>query len=155
MARIPILGYITHAQHAWPHCREELFCQDYNTIDWNAARTQCSKEDLYYPQGPAQRLLWWTLYKCENVLLSPVGSWLRKRGLEETMKLMKYEDESTNYIDIGPVNKVINMLACWIHDPEGQEFRRCSISPSLLHIVSDTVPLQQSTSGHLQLICWM
>lgn len=104
--------------------REELFCQDYNTIDWNASRTQCAKEDLYYPQGPLQRLLWWSLYKCENVLLSPVGSWLRDRGLAETMKLIKYEDESTNYIDIGPVNKVINMLCCWLHEPEGQEFKR-------------------------------
>lgn len=109
-------------------CREELFCQDYNTIDWNASRTQCAKEDLYYPQGPLQQLLWWSLYKCENVLLSPVGSWLRDRGLAETMKLMKYEDESTNYIDIGPVNKVINMLCCWLHDPEGAEFRRCVAS---------------------------
>lgn len=109
-------------------CREELFCQDYNTIDWNASRTQCAKEDLYYPQGPLQKLLWWSLYKCENVLLSPVGSWLRDGGLAETMKLMKYEDESTNYIDIGPVNKAINMLCCWLHDPEGVEFRRCVAS---------------------------
>lgn len=58
------------------------------------------------------------------MLLSPVGSWLRDMGLAETMKLMKYEDESTNYIDIGPVNKVINMLCCWLDDPEGEPFRR-------------------------------
>ena len=29
--------------------RGELYVQDYNTIDWNAARNQCAKEDLYYP----------------------------------------------------------------------------------------------------------
>ena len=29
--------------------RGELYTQDYSTIDWNAARNQCAKEDLYYP----------------------------------------------------------------------------------------------------------
>ena len=29
--------------------RGELYSQDYSSIDWNAARNQCAKEDLYYP----------------------------------------------------------------------------------------------------------
>ena len=29
--------------------RGELYTQSYETIDWNAARNQCAKEDLYYP----------------------------------------------------------------------------------------------------------
>ena len=29
--------------------REELYTKDYSRIDWNAARNQCAKEDLYYP----------------------------------------------------------------------------------------------------------
>lgn len=29
--------------------REELYTKDYSKIDWNAARNQCAKEDLYYP----------------------------------------------------------------------------------------------------------
>ena len=29
--------------------REELYTKDYANIDWNAARNQCAKEDLYYP----------------------------------------------------------------------------------------------------------
>ena len=29
--------------------RKELYCQDYSSIDWNVARNQCAKEDLYYP----------------------------------------------------------------------------------------------------------
>ncbi len=29
--------------------REELYVADYQTIDWNAARNECAKEDLYYP----------------------------------------------------------------------------------------------------------
>ena len=29
--------------------REELYTKEYSKIDWNAARNQCAKEDLYYP----------------------------------------------------------------------------------------------------------
>ena len=29
-----------------------------------------------------------------------------------------------SYVDIGPVNKVINMLCCWFEDPDGEAFKR-------------------------------
>ena len=29
--------------------RGELYTQSYSSIDWNAARNRCAKEDLYYP----------------------------------------------------------------------------------------------------------
>lgn len=39
--------------------RGELYTQSYGSIDWNAARNQCAKEDLYYPHpkvsSPCQR----------------------------------------------------------------------------------------------------
>ena len=38
--------------------------------------------------------------------------------------LRALQDENTRYIDIGPVNKVINMLACWFDDPDSDAFRR-------------------------------
>lgn len=57
------------------------------------------------------------------------GSWLRKRAMAECMKLIRYEDENTRYIDIGPVNKVLNLLACWLEDPQGEPFQRCAPAP--------------------------
>lgn len=38
--------------------------------------------------------------------------------------LTRLQDVNTRYVDIGPVNKVINMLACWMEDPNGEAFRR-------------------------------
>ncbi len=35
------------------------------------------------------------------------------------------QDEDTRYVCIGPVNKTINMLACWFEDPDGDAFKRC------------------------------
>ena len=34
--------------------RGELFCEPYERIDWNAARSACAKEDLYYPHPALQ-----------------------------------------------------------------------------------------------------
>jgi hypothetical protein len=68
-----------------------------------------------------QDVLWWVLYKAEAVLL---GSRLRKAALAEVMKHVHYEDENTRYVDIGPVNKVINMLCCWFEDPDSMAFKK-------------------------------
>ena len=34
------------------------------------------------------------------------------------------QDENTRYVCIGPVNKVINMLCCWLEDPNSEAFKR-------------------------------
>ena len=34
------------------------------------------------------------------------------------------QDENTRYIDIGPVNKAMNLLCCWFEDPDSEAFRR-------------------------------
>ncbi|KAI7985830.1 Cycloartenol synthase 2 [Camellia lanceoleosa] len=33
------------------------------------------------------------------------------------MEHIHYEDENTQYICLGPVNKVLNMICCWVDDP--------------------------------------
>ena len=53
-----------------------------------------------------------------------MGSWLRKKALAETMVHIHYEDENTRYVDIGPVNKVLNMMCCWFENPESEAFKR-------------------------------
>lgn len=45
---------ITHT-HTHKHViREELYPMPYGSIDWNAARSQIAKEDLYYPHPMIQ-----------------------------------------------------------------------------------------------------
>eukprot|EP00879_Flechtneria_rotunda_P030486 GHRR01033124.1.p1 GENE.GHRR01033124.1~~GHRR01033124.1.p1 ORF type:complete len:108 (+),score=17.20 GHRR01033124.1:245-568(+) len=62
------------------HHRQELYPMPYSSINWDAARNQIAKEDLYYPHPIIQDILWWTLYKAEALLL---GSSLRKAALNE------------------------------------------------------------------------
>ncbi|XP_021317290.1 cycloartenol synthase [Sorghum bicolor] len=104
--------------------RNELFEDPYDTIDWNKSRNQCAKEDLYYPHPFLQDVLWATLHKfVEPVMMHWPGIKFREIALCTVMRHIHYEDESTQYINLGPVNKVMNMLACWIEDPNSEAFK--------------------------------
>ncbi|XP_070030137.1 cycloartenol synthase-like isoform X2 [Nicotiana sylvestris] len=104
--------------------RRELYTCPYHHIDWDLARNQCAKEDLYYPHPLVQDILWEGLHKfAEPLLMQWPLSKLRKRALNIVMEHIHFEDENTNYICIGPVNKVLNMLCCWVEDPESKAIK--------------------------------
>ncbi|XP_048536281.1 cycloartenol synthase-like isoform X1 [Triticum urartu] len=104
--------------------RKELYKVPYDEIDWDKARSQCAKEDLYCPHPLGQDILWSTLHKfVEPVLSHWPGSKLREKALKNAMQHIHYEDENTQYICSGAVGKVLNMLCCWIEDPNSQEFK--------------------------------
>ncbi|THG12342.1 hypothetical protein TEA_001529 [Camellia sinensis var. sinensis] len=82
------------------------------------------EEDLYYPHPLVQDLLWESLQKVvEPILMRWPGKKLREKAIRMVMEHMHYEDENTRYICIGPVNKVLNMLCCWIEDPNSEAFK--------------------------------
>ncbi|XP_059453133.1 cycloartenol synthase 2 isoform X2 [Corylus avellana] len=104
--------------------RKELYTVPYHEIDWNRARNLCAKEDLYYPHPLVQDILWTSLHKLvEPVLMCWPGKRLREKALHTAMEHIHYEDENTRYICIGPVNKVLNMLCCWVEDPNSEAFK--------------------------------
>ncbi|KAK6152128.1 hypothetical protein DH2020_014763 [Rehmannia glutinosa] len=94
--------------------RKELYTQAYHQIDWDLARNQCSKEDLYFPHPLLQDILWKCLHKFAEPLLTqwPLSK-LRNRALSTVMKHIQYEDVNTNYLCIGPVNKGYNGSQLW------------------------------------------
>ncbi|KAG6495926.1 hypothetical protein ZIOFF_043759 [Zingiber officinale] len=104
--------------------RKEIFNCPYDQIDWNQARNECAKEDLYYPHPFIQDILWASLHKIvEPILMHWPGSLLREKAISTAIQHIHYEDENTRYICIGPVNKVLNMLCCWIEDPNSEAFK--------------------------------
>uniref|UniRef100_A0A7N0V7W6 Squalene cyclase N-terminal domain-containing protein n=2 Tax=Kalanchoe fedtschenkoi TaxID=63787 RepID=A0A7N0V7W6_KALFE len=105
--------------------RNELFVTPYSNIDWDSARNSCAKEDLYYPRPAIQDILWAGLHKIGEPILKQWPFYkIRQRALNEVKKHMQHEDETTNSICSGPVNKVLNMVCCWIDDPNSQAFTR-------------------------------
>lgn len=49
---------------------------------------------------------------------------VREKALECCIDHIDHEDETTKYIDIGPVNKVVNMLCVYYaHGPDSEQFK--------------------------------
>ncbi|KAL9442260.1 hypothetical protein AB3S75_020710 [Citrus x aurantiifolia] len=105
--------------------RKELYTLPYHYIDWDHARNLCAKEDLYYPHPMIQDILWGCLHKIgEPLVLKWPFSKLRHNALKTVMQHIHFEDENTQYICIGPVNKVLNMICCWVEDPNSEAYKR-------------------------------
>jgi cycloartenol synthase len=120
--------------------RSELFLDSapYETIDWDKTRNACAKEDLYYPHPWLQDALWWGLTKVEPLLLKTrIGKALRGWACRVAARHARYEDENTRYVDIGPVNKAMNMLVAWHEAKEAKDVSFESRLPKHLPRVHD------------------
>ncbi|XP_052310548.1 lupeol synthase isoform X4 [Populus trichocarpa] len=105
--------------------REEIYNEPYEKLNWRRVRHLCAKEDNYYPHTSIQILFWDAIYTFGEPLLTrwPFNK-LREKALDITMDHIHYEDESSRYITIGCIEKPLDMLACWVEDPNGDYFRR-------------------------------
>ncbi|XP_047068540.1 achilleol B synthase-like [Lolium rigidum] len=105
--------------------REDLYSIPYEQINWDMARDSCAKEDLLFPRSYAQNLV----FSCLNKFVEPMlNCWpankLRERALSNIMKHIHYDDEATKYVNICPINKALNMICCWIEDPNSDAFKQ-------------------------------
>ncbi|KAK8520485.1 hypothetical protein V6N12_004422 [Hibiscus sabdariffa] len=131
--------------------RRELYPLPYHLVDWDEARYLCAKEDLYYPHTIIQDVLWESLEKVvEPALKKWPFSKLRKKALDVVMQHIHYEDESTNYVCIGPVSKVLNMVCCWVEDPNSEAFK-CHLSrvKDYLWVAEDGMKMQGYNGSQL------
>ncbi|KAL6603533.1 hypothetical protein ACP70R_043894 [Stipagrostis hirtigluma subsp. patula] len=105
--------------------REELYSIPYENIDWKKACASCAKDDLRYPRSQLQSFVSASLNKFVEPMLHcwPVNK-LRERALSNLMEHIHYEDETTNYIGICPINKALNMICCWVENPNSSSFKR-------------------------------
>ncbi|XP_065418367.1 lanosterol synthase-like [Chrysemys picta bellii] len=92
--------------------RQELYVQDYSSIDWPAQRNNVAACDLYTPHS-------WLLTLANailNVYEAHHSARLRQRAIAELYDHIKAEDRFTKAISIGPISKTINMLVGWYVD---------------------------------------
>jgi cycloartenol synthase len=95
--------------------RAELYTQKYDSICWDNYRQVCAEIDDYSPLNPIMKIAQDFLSYYEKALpYIPPLVWLRKKALEFVISYITEEDIQTNYVDIGPVNKPLNMLSVWI-----------------------------------------
>ncbi|CAL5040366.1 unnamed protein product [Urochloa decumbens] len=105
--------------------REELYSIPYHTIDWDKARHSCAKVDLRYPRSQVQDII----FSCLNRFVEPMlNCWpvnkLREQALNNLMEHVHYEEETTKYICICPINKALNMICSWVENPNSDAFKQ-------------------------------
>jgi squalene/oxidosqualene cyclase-like protein len=99
--------------------RKELYCENYDTIHWDSFRQTCADIDEYSKLNPvmkvAQDFLSFYEYFLRSPVLAPFRA-LRTSYLNYVIEYIYAEDIQTNFIDIGPVNKSLNMLCVFVHE---------------------------------------
>ncbi|KAL6304502.1 terpenoid cyclases/protein prenyltransferase alpha-alpha toroid [Sparassis latifolia] len=100
--------------------RQELYPQDYYSIDWPAQRNNVAKVDLYSPHSRVFDLLYGILNVYESCAIPPV----RRAALDRCYDLIVQEDENTGYQTLGPVSKMMNLIVRALVDgPQSDAFK--------------------------------
>jgi len=100
--------------------REDLYDRPYDSIDFAAHRHTVAPSDARFPATRAFRVASGLLSAFERACPDR----LRRRALEEVMEQIRHEDRSSRYIDIGPVNSVLNTIVHHFREPGGEEERK-------------------------------
>jgi squalene/oxidosqualene cyclase-like protein len=96
--------------------RKELYVQDYHSIQWIKTRHLVAPMDNYSPVPVVMSAVQDVLARYETWrFFQPLKNFVRGHGLKFCIDYMAAEDVQTNFINIGPVNKVLNMLSTF-HD---------------------------------------
>lgn len=101
--------------------RSEIYCQPYAEINWRKARDEVNALDVYKKTSP----LLGVMNFIANLYEKHHGQKIRKRSIDFIVSYIDAEDEQTNFINIGPVNQVINSIAVWHkHGKESTNFKK-------------------------------
>jgi len=89
--------------------REEIYNEDFASIDWPKQRNAVCEKDGYTTPSPVLNGMNFFTNNYEKFKCA----WLRKKSIDYILKYLNAEDEQTGYINIGPVNQAINSICIW------------------------------------------
>jgi len=115
------MSYMYSLKHSHPEndlirsLREELYTQDYSSINFSKHRNTVAPADIYHPHSPildfANNILSvWGNYCCPNAL--------QEHARKHVYNLICREDENTEYCCLGPVNNPLNFIARFLTEGE-------------------------------------
>jgi squalene/oxidosqualene cyclase-like protein len=100
--------------------RGELYGAPWNEIPWDRHRDACAPIDRYVAPKAAARAAFAATAAWERV----VPSGLRDRACAKVLGIIDAEDRATDFVCLGPVNKLLNTLVRWFDNPGGTELAR-------------------------------
>ena len=99
--------------------RADIYTEKYEAIDFAAHRNTLCPEDCYRPYSK--------LFMRINTLLCAYekrhSKFIRKKAIASVYRHILYEERSTFYFGIGPVNRILNTVAHSFVDRRGLHFR--------------------------------
>ncbi|XP_067326008.1 lanosterol synthase isoform X2 [Anolis sagrei] len=127
--------------------RQELYVQDYSTIDWPAQKNNVAPGDIYTPHS-------WLLtvtYAILNTYERFHSTSLRQHAMEVLYDHIKADDRFTKAISIGPISKTINMLVRWyVEGDKSPAFQEhVSRIPDYLWLGLDGLKMQGTNGSQL------
>ncbi|XP_037685834.1 lanosterol synthase isoform X3 [Choloepus didactylus] len=136
--------------------RQELYVEDYASIDWPAQRDRVAPGDMYTPHSWLLR----AAYVLLNLYERHHSARLRQRAVQEVYEHVSADDRFSRSISIGPISKTINMLVRWSVDGPasaafGEHVSRIpdylwaptALRSGILHLPSKLSWRQEHTSG--------
>ncbi|XP_042551250.1 lanosterol synthase isoform X2 [Dipodomys spectabilis] len=124
--------------------RQELYVEDYSSINWPAQRNNVSPGDLYRPHSWLLRVVYGLLNLYERFH----STTLRHQAVRMLYEHIAADDRFTKSISIGPISKTINMLVRWAVDGPGSSAFQEHVSriPDYLWLGLDGMKMQ-GTNG--------
>uniref|UniRef100_A0A452VNH7 Terpene cyclase/mutase family member n=1 Tax=Ursus maritimus TaxID=29073 RepID=A0A452VNH7_URSMA len=124
--------------------RQELYVDDYASIDWPAHRSSVTPDELYTPHSWLLRVV----YALLNLYERHHSTSLRQRAIQKLYEHIVADDLFSKCISIGPISKTINMLVRWYVDgPASSAFQEhISRIPDYLWLGLDGMKMQ-GTNG--------
>ncbi|XP_006163194.1 lanosterol synthase [Tupaia chinensis] len=127
--------------------RQELYVDDFDSINWPAQRNNVASDDLYTPHSWLLRVM----YVLLNLYERHHSTILRQRAIQKLYEHIAADDRFTKSISIGPISKTINMLVRWYVDgtasPAFQE--HVSRIPDYLWLGLDGMKMQGTNGSQI------
>ncbi len=100
--------------------RDELYDRPYAEVRFAELRGCVDERDCYAAPGWLLRTVQHSLGVAERC----IPGWLRERSLAVVLDHLYYEDRVTDFLDIGPVSKALNVVAAYAAAPTSEHTHR-------------------------------
>ena len=123
------MSYVWSKKFSYPltdltkRLRDELYIKPYSSITFSAHRNTISPADNYHPKSAFLSTVNWFLVNVWNPYCRTKS--LVQYAEDWAFQLIRWEDNNTDYANLGPVSAPMNFLACYIRDgPDSYSVQR-------------------------------
>jgi lanosterol synthase len=100
--------------------RSELYVDDYQQVNFSAARLMLRQEEVYNPPNAVLKLI----YKLSHLYERWHHKGWRAKAISQMLDCIRFELRTTDYTSLSPVSGLLNIVALWLHDPKDADLQK-------------------------------